>query len=212
MSPEQQRDNSSAKDSAGVFAMDSQSKPRAELRRVRSVLIFGATMAIVIWLDHLTKRLVLTSVDPGDSIPVIEGFFNIVLAFNRGAAFGFLANVADGTREVLLFATTFLALALVLYFLIFEYFHDLVAQFAIAMILGGAVGNLIDRIRFGVVVDFLDFYIGDHHWPAFNVADSAICMGVAILILRKPFRHGVAAARSRDAAAGSSPEAAPDGE
>ena len=105
-----------------------------------------------------------------------------------GAAFGLLSGLEDGTRQLVLMLTTGGALIVVFYFLLFEFYSNSFGRLALAMILGGAMGNIIDRIRLGKVVDFLDFYIKDMHWPAFNLADSAICVAVFILILIKPGR------------------------
>lgn len=147
----------------------------------------GAILVAV--LDQLTKYLILRSFQLGEVRPVLEGFFNLVLVFNPGAAFGFLANVGDGLRHLLLGLTTAFALITVAYLFAREYADSRWARCAVALIVGGAIGNVVDRVRFGAVVDFLDFFIGAHHWPAFNVADSAICVGVGILLLCAPRRE-----------------------
>lgn len=140
-------------------------------------------------LDQLTKFAILNSFEYGDQKEIIPGVFNLILTFNKGAAFGLLSGVGDGFRELILGITTLAALFVVFYFLIFEYNQDRVGQLALSMIVGGALGNVIDRMRLGMVVDFLDFYYKDYHWPAFNVADSSICIGVFLLILRSPGRE-----------------------
>lgn len=150
-------------------------------------LIFSVAVLAAIF-DQITKLLVLESLHVGESVEIIPGYFNLTLTFNKGAAFGVLASVADGSRQILLALTTSLALTVVMYFLLFEYFADRIAQIALAMIVGGAMGNIIDRLFYGKVVDFLDAYYGDYHWPAFNVADSCICVAVFILLFRKPSR------------------------
>lgn len=139
---------------------------------------------VVIILDQLTKWWVLQTISRGEIIPVIPDFFNLTLTFNRGAAFGILSNVPDGTRQLVLAFTTVVALSAVLYFLRHDFKNHKLAQYSLALIFGGAIGNVIDRVRLGEVVDFLDVYWSTYHWPAFNVADSAICVGVVILILR----------------------------
>ncbi|MBN8549844.1 MAG: lipoprotein signal peptidase [Deltaproteobacteria bacterium] len=148
-----------------------------------------AVSFVVVVLDQLSKWLVLQNIARGEIIPVVPSFFNLTLTFNRGAAFGILAGVPDGTRQLLLGVTTLIALSAVLYFLRKDYRDQKLAQFSLALIFGGAVGNIIDRFRLGEVVDFLDVYWQNYHWPAFNVADSAICVGVCILILRGNKSH-----------------------
>jgi len=144
------------------------------------------TFALVVVLDQLSKYFVQEKLFTGDSIEVIPNFLNLILTYNPGAAFGLMAGLPDAVRYLALGTATVVALVAVMYFFMRDYRHDRFAQIALAMILGGAVGNIIDRIRFGMVVDFIDVFVGVHHWPAFNVADSAICMGVAIIVLRKP--------------------------
>jgi signal peptidase II len=145
-----------------------------------------AIMGFVVWLDQYTKALVVARFERGEVLPVIPDFFNLILTYNRGAAFGLFSGLPEGMRQVVLGVTSFLALMLVLYFLVRDYKGILAAQIALAFVIGGAVGNLIDRMMLGEVVDFLDFYIGEYHWPAFNVADSAIFVGVALLLFLKP--------------------------
>ena len=145
----------------------------------RSVRWFGLAAAVII-ADFLTKWLVLSSFAPGET-RVVTGFFNLVLAFNKGAAFSMLAN-APGWQGPLLVAFAVIAALFVSWLLLRPggrgpYYAGL------ALILGGALGNLVDRLRFGHVVDFLDFHAFGWHWPAFNVADSAICIGAALVIL-----------------------------
>lgn len=144
------------------------------------------TTFLIVALDQISKGLILKYVGPGEVIEVIPRIFNLTLTFNKGAAFGFLANTSDTVRLMGLFVATVTALSVVGYFLMREYRQDACGQIALAMVLGGAFGNIIDRLRFGAVVDFLDIYYSSYHWPAFNIADSAICIGVAVLILKRP--------------------------
>ncbi len=145
----------------------------------RLVCIVG----LVSIFDQITKTMVLTFMPLYQSIPVIPGFFSLTHLHNPGGAFGFLAQQSSGIRQMV-----FIVLSSVAIFLIFYFYrrtprsHPLLAG-GFALILGGAIGNLIDRIRFGEVVDFLDFYIGRYHWPAFNLADSAITIGIVIFIV-----------------------------
>lgn len=140
----------------------------------------------VVGLDQLTKAVVVIWLDEGEIWPIITGAFNMTLTYNKGAAFGFLASIDDDTvRVTLLWSATAVAVAAVIFMFLYEYGKDKLGQAALAMVLGGAAGNMIDRLVIGKVVDFLDFYFGTYHWPAFNVADSAICIGVGILLLHK---------------------------
>jgi len=138
---------------------------------------------VVIGCDQLTKQMALSSFQPGDVRPVIDGLFNLTLSFNRGAAFGLWTGLSSGWREVVLASTILLALVVVGFLLTRPYYQSKLAQTALSAILGGAIGNVIDRFMYGAVVDFLDFYVGSYHWPAFNIADSAICVGVGLLVI-----------------------------
>jgi signal peptidase II len=153
----------------------------------RSNLIWVVLLILsVVGLDQLTKAFVVIWLDEGEIWPIIHGAFNMTLTYNKGAAFGFLASIHDDTvRVTLLWSATAVAVAAVIFMFLYEYGKDKLGQGALALVLGGAAGNMIDRLVIGKVVDFLDFYLGNYHWPAFNVADSAICVGVAILLLHK---------------------------
>ncbi len=141
--------------------------------------------AAIILADQLTKWAVLARFAPGERLEV-TGFFNLVLAFNRGAAFSFLAG-AGGWQTPLLVGFALIAAVVVSVLLVRSPDRTLFCA-GLALILGGALGNVIDRLRFGHVVDFLDLHAAGWHWPAFNVADSAITVGAALLIL-DGFRH-----------------------
>ncbi len=142
---------------------------------------------LVLVLDQWTKFLATEHLRLGDPVPVIEGLFNFTLVFNPGAAFGMFSELSDGWRRLILAVVSGLALIVVLRFLLNEAKHDVISQYALIGILAGAFGNLIDRYRFDSVVDFLDFYWGSYHWPAFNIADSAISVGVVVLMFRVLF-------------------------
>jgi signal peptidase II len=139
---------------------------------------------IVLILDQVTKWIALRRLPLGVPVSVIDHLFSLTLVMNPGLAFGMLASVPLGWRWVvaLLSIGALGVLAAVATRLLPE--GGWAAAVAVGMIFGGAAGNLIDRARFGAVVDFLDFYWRDWHWPAFNVADSAITVGVALLALR----------------------------
>jgi signal peptidase II len=139
-----------------------------------------ALAAAVILLDQLTKWAVLENFVYGERRE-ITGFFNLVLVYNKGAAFSMFAS-ADGWQTPLLILFAIVAAGIVSY-LIVRNREKRVLCLGLALILGGALGNLIDRLRFGHVVDFLDFHAMGWHWPAFNVADSGITVGALLLIL-----------------------------
>lgn len=144
-------------------------------------LRYSLTLAIlVLLLDWMSKRWIESILIFEDAIEV-TAFFNLVLTYNAGAAFSFLSD-ASGWQRWFLSAIALLASILIVYLL---YKHASNSRFCIALslILGGAVGNLLDRIMLGHVVDFLDFHIAGHHWPAFNIADSAIFIGALLLIV-----------------------------
>jgi len=137
----------------------------------------------VLILDQLSKYIVVSKLETFDVISVIPGFFNIILTYNKGVAFGMFTNFDPSLRPWVIGLTVCLALAVVFHLLRQKEFQGIFARSALLLVLGGAIGNIIDRVRLGAVVDFLDFYLGSYHWPAFNVADSAICVGVGFIIL-----------------------------
>ena len=151
--------------------------------KTSSKLIVVFFALLVLAADQLTKTMVMQFIRPGQIITVIPKFLNLTLTFNRGAAFGLLADAPDGMRQVLIAVTTALALLIVVWLLVRDYREHAGAQFALAIVIGGAIGNVIDRVRLGHVIDFVDAYYGYRHWPAFNLADSAICIGVALLFI-----------------------------
>jgi signal peptidase II len=142
-----------------------------------------ALAAAVIVLDLWTKALVLARIELHEAIPVIPNFFQLVHVRNTGAAFGIGANAGSRIVPMLLNAGAIAVFCVVVVYALRSAVTDRVLQTGLHLILGGAVGNLLDRFRFGYVVDFLDVYVRNHHWPAFNVADSAICIGIALLFL-----------------------------
>jgi signal peptidase II len=117
-----------------------------------------------------------------DSMPIINGLFNFTYVKNPGAAFGFLAGAPPFFRSVFFIGVTVAAIMLILYYIRKTKTEEPLLTASFSLIMGGAVGNLIDRVRFGEVIDFLDLYIGPHHWPAFNIADSAISVGAILLV------------------------------
>ena len=139
--------------------------------------------AAIILADLWTKWLVVKRIDLHEAISVIPNFFQIVHVRNTGAAFGIGANAASKLVPLLLNFGAIAVFGVVVVYALRSAVTDRVLQTGLHLILGGAIGNLLDRFRFGYVVDFLDVYVGTHHWPAFNVADSAICIGIGLLFL-----------------------------
>ena len=140
-----------------------------------------ATAVGLFLIDQVSKFFVRTRMFEGESIPVIPGFFNLVSVRNRGAAFGFL-NRSDIDWQVWLFFGATIVAGIILYSLLKKSPKNRMLSFSAGCIMGGALGNLADRFRFRAVVDFLDLYWKEWHWPAFNAADIGICLG-AFLIL-----------------------------
>lgn len=160
----------------------------------RGGLVWLWLTAGVIALDQATKAIVLHTLTPYVPHPVIPGFFNWTLAFNTGAAFSLLAEHPDGSRW--LFSIIAIAVSAVLVrWLARTPRGDWRTALPLALVIGGAIGNLIDRIRAGQVTDFVQVYFGSWAFPAFNVADSAISVGAALLIAFGLFAHRRAAAR-----------------
>lgn len=136
---------------------------------------------LVILADQLTKHLVLRTLSLYEVIP-LTFFFNLTLATNKGAAFSFL-NESGNIAFWLLSGFAALVTLLMIVWLYRTPYNKILLNSGITLIIGGAIGNLIDRLMYGHVIDFLDFYLGSWHWPAFNVADSAIVLGAFLLII-----------------------------
>ncbi|WP_233864173.1 signal peptidase II [Paraburkholderia adhaesiva] len=134
---------------------------------------------IVILVDQLTK-IAITSVFRYGEGRAVTSFLNLVLVYNRGAAFSFLATAGGWQRWA--FTALGIVAALVICYLLKRHAGQRMFCTALALILGGALGNVIDRLMYGHVIDFLDFHVGGWHWPAFNVADSAITIGAVLLV------------------------------
>lgn len=146
-------------------------------------MTFYLVALAIIFLDQVSKLVIIRTLRLGQGFPVIPGFFDIVFVLNPGAAFGFLATLSEQVRNPLFILISVVAVILIIvYHTRYLRSHRLVS-FALGLILGGAVGNLIDRLHYGMVVDFLDVHVGPYHWPAFNMADSAISIGVSLMVL-----------------------------
>lgn len=151
-----------------------------------------ALAVVVVALDRLTKAVIESLFEYGERIAVIEGLFDLVLVYNTGAAFSFLAGAGGWQRPF--FIAVAVAASLLILFLLRRHAAERSFALGLALILGGALGNLYDRIVLGHVVDFLLFHWRGWHYPAFNVADSAITVGAAVLVV-----DGLRGSRRREA-------------
>ncbi|HQB31126.1 MAG TPA: signal peptidase II [Syntrophales bacterium] len=145
-------------------------------------VVFFIAAGVVLLVDLATKSAVMSAFSLHESMTVIPGFFDLTYVRNPGAAFGFLARTSPAFRSFFFSGMAVAAILFILYFLFREKEAGLTLTLSLGLIIGGATGNLLDRIRFGEVVDFLDFSIGGYHWPAFNAADSAISVGACLLL------------------------------
>ena len=152
----------------------------------RNIYLLTLPALAVILLDQISKYIVTRSITFHESIPVISGFFSLVHTRNRGMAFGLMNRPGSDFSFYFLVTATIAAVILLLFWFTKLKDEERRLIFGLSLILGGAIGNLIDRLRLREVIDFLDFHIGTYHWPAFNLADSAITLGtfwVAISLL-----------------------------
>jgi signal peptidase II len=147
----------------------------------------SAIAGLVVFLDQLTKYLVISKFSLHETVKVIPGFFSLTYVRNPGAAFGILAGASGAWRTVFFITVSLAALAVIV--ALVRTAHDRLPLVAFALIGGGAVGNLIDRVRFGEVVDFIEWYYRSYHWPTFNIADSAITVGVGLLAIDMLFER-----------------------
>lgn len=134
-------------------------------------------------LDQVTKWMVVARFELGESVPVIPEFFSLTYVRNRGGAFGMLGDLPDGWREGFFIVFALGTVAALAWMFRSTPVSDRVQRVALTSVIGGAAGNLYDRVLHGEVVDFLDVFVGNWHWPAFNVADSFITCGVALLVI-----------------------------
>jgi len=147
--------------------------------RLPYIILVVATLG----LDRWTKSIIQARFALNESISVIDGLFNITYVRNTGVAFGIFSTITSPAKSVLLSVFTLVAAIVVVGYSLSTPAGNRLLQLALGLILGGALGNLYDRLRFGYVVDFLEFYFRDYHWPSFNVADAAISIGVCLLAI-----------------------------
>jgi signal peptidase II len=146
------------------------------------MLLVASIVGGILFLDQVTKTLIAQSLEIGQHVPILAGFFDLTHMRNPGAAFSFLAQAPEWFRQPFFLVATGVAIVALLFFILYAQEEGTLLVVAAASILGGAIGNLIDRLLYGEVIDFLLFYWRDWAWPAFNVADSCITLGVVGLL------------------------------
>jgi signal peptidase II len=146
-------------------------------------IVYGLIMVVIFAADQITKHIVQNSIAHGQVITVIPGFFNLIRTENSGIAFSLFAGSSSPWKLVLLVGVSLALLATVVIVALKSRQMTLQIGLGLSLIVGGASSNLVDRMRFGQVVDFLDVYYRSYHWPTFNVADSAIVVGAGLLLL-----------------------------
>jgi signal peptidase II len=137
----------------------------------------------ILLLDQWTKSLIIQKLLLYQKIEVIQGFFNIIHVRNTGGAFGIFGGEKGGFGSILFVVVSLVAIGVIIFLFIRIKEEEKTLALSFSLILSGAIGNLIDRLRYGEVIDFLDFYLSSTHWPAFNIADSAICIGIGLMAL-----------------------------
>jgi signal peptidase II len=154
---------------------------------IRRFLVPVMVAAFVFIADQATKIVVRQTIDPGESIPVLGGFIDLVHARNPGAAFSFLAQAPAWFRGPFFLGITIIAVVVLLYVIARAPLEDRLMRVALGGVLGGALGNLLDRLIYGEVTDFIDVHWREYHWPAFNVADSSITLAVIAVVAEALF-------------------------
>jgi len=152
-----------------------------DVRRMNRYAVVILIALMVIILDQISKAIVVQTINLHESIPVIDGFFNLVHIRNRGIAFGLLNSSNHSLGFYIQVPAVILAVIIIAWWLHNSTNNDRHLFFGLALIIGGAIGNLIDRLRYREVIDFLDFHIGSYAWPSFNLADSAVTVGAVYL-------------------------------
>lgn len=148
----------------------------------RDYLLFIGLALIILLLDQVSKWMAVNQIEAHQILSVIPGFFNLVLVKNKGMAFGIFSQTRSGFYYYFLLFTTIGAIGVILFFFFWIKRTKKWLTVGLSLILGGALGNLVDRVRLGYVIDFLDFFLKGYHWPAFNVADSAVTVGTFWLL------------------------------
>ena len=169
----------------------------------RRAFLLAAGVSAILALDQATKTLVASRLVPGESIEILPGLLHLTLVRNTGMAFGLLSGFDFPFKPLLMTVLSLAALAAVIYYALGSPRGQTMTHVGCAFILGGALGNIVDRARLGYVIDFVDVFYRDTHWPAFNVADSSICVGVGLLLLDSLRRHEPAPGAEPEVAGGS---------
>src|SRR5215471_5303023 len=152
-----------------------------KLLKFQGRLPYALLVVAVLIVDRWTKLLIQKRFELNESVSVIDGLFNITYVRNTGVAFGIFSSINSPAKSILLSLFTAIAAVLVVVYSIRSPVRNRLLQVALGFILGGALGNLYDRISYGYVVDFIEVYFRGYHWPSFNVADTAISTGVVLL-------------------------------
>jgi signal peptidase II len=150
---------------------------------IRAAMTFGAIALGILIADQITKYLIAVYIPLNGGLEVVPGYLNLVHVRNPGGAFGILADSASATRFWFFVGISVVALGVIIWMVLSSTEPAALSLTSYSLFFGGALGNLFDRIRFREVIDFLDFHLGTLHWPAFNVADSALCVGVGLFLL-----------------------------
>jgi signal peptidase II len=145
---------------------------------ILSIFCFG-----ILLLDQWTKYIIVQKLRLYQRVEVIHGFFNIVHVRNTGGAFGIFGGERGGIGSILFVVVSLIAIGAIVFLFVKTRENEKTLALSFSLILSGALGNLLDRLHYGEVVDFLDFHVSAYHWPAFNIADSAICIGIGLMAL-----------------------------
>jgi signal peptidase II len=149
----------------------------------RKYWVLLITCFCILLLDQWTKHVIQQTVPLYHRVEVIQGFFNLTHVRNSGGAFGIFGGEKSGFGSALFIVVSLLAIGIVIFLFLKARDGEKHLSLSLSLVLSGAIGNLIDRIRLGEVVDFLDFYVSSYHWPAFNIADTGICIGIGLMAL-----------------------------
>jgi len=149
----------------------------------RKYWVLLVTCIGVLLIDQWTKTILQQRIPLYHRVEVIHGFFNLTHVRNTGGAFGIFGGERGGLGSLLFVVISFIAIGCILFFFIKIKEDEKTFYLSFSLIFAGAIGNLIDRLRYGEVIDFLEFYLSSYHWPAFNIADSAICIGIGLMAL-----------------------------
>jgi len=154
-----------------------------EFSMKRKYWILLIVFFLIIALDQSTKLIIQQTLPLHQKVEVISGFFNLIHVRNAGGAFGIFGGEKGPVGSVLFVVASLIAVGILVILFLRVKEHEKTLAFSLALLLSGAIGNLIDRVSYGEVVDFLDFHVSSYHWPAFNIADSAISIGIGLMAL-----------------------------